>query len=154
MEAARRAALTAPGQIHLRSDLIRKRLWNAAPGEPLPAAAYDPAEVAQTYNEMFATARRVLAAGWPVILDATFLDPMRRREAEALAAVAGVPFEGLVAGAPPEVLRGRLAGRTGDASDANLAVLERQIASGPGSVSWRRFPARERLALRPPPRAG
>ncbi len=138
VEAARRAALTAPGAIHLRSDLIRKRLWNAGPRDPLPAEAYGFAQDERTYREMFATARRVLAAGWTVILDATFLNPDRRGEAEALAAEARVPFEGLWLEAPPEVLRARLAARRGDASDADLAVLERQLARGAGTVTWAR----------------
>jgi aminoglycoside phosphotransferase family enzyme/predicted kinase len=138
-EAARLAAREAPGAVILRSDLIRKRLWNGAPLERLPAAAYAPAEDERVHREMFNIARRVLAAGWPVILDATFLDPARRTEVEALAAGLGVPFEGLWLDVPPEVLRARVAARTGDASDADLDVLERQLARGPGRVTWRRL---------------
>jgi hypothetical protein len=138
VEARRRAAPGAPGQVHLRSDLIRKRLWNAGPRERLPAEAYGPEEDERTYSEMFAIARRVIAAGWPAVLDATFLDADHRRRAEALAADAGVPFEGVWLEAPPEVLRARIAQRTGDASDADLAVLERQLARGAGPVTWRK----------------
>ncbi len=133
MEAKRRAALGAPGAVHLRSDLIRKRLWNASAREPLPAEAYAAAEDERTYGEMFAIARRTLAAGWPAILDATCLEADQRRRAAALAAEAGVPFEGVWLEAPPEVLRARIVARTRDASDADLAVLERQLAPGAGA---------------------
>jgi len=138
-EAARLAARAAPGAVILRSDLIRKRLWNVAPLERLPAAAYAPDEDARVHREMFAIAARVLAAGWPVILDATFLDPARRNEAEALAASLDVPFDGVWLDAPPDVLRARVAARTGDASDAGLEVLERQLAGDVGPVTWRRL---------------
>jgi aminoglycoside phosphotransferase family enzyme/predicted kinase len=138
VEAARRAAATAPGALHLRTDLIRKRLWNAGPRDPLPDEAYGPAEDERTHRELFDIARRALFAGWPVILDATFLDPARRTPAEALAAEAGVPFEGVWMEAPPEVLRDRLAKRRDDASDADVAVLERQLAHGAGTVTWQR----------------
>jgi len=136
-EAARLAAREAPGAVILRSDLVRKRLWNVAPLERLPATAYAPAEDEPVHREMFAIAARVLAAGWPVILDATFLDPARRTEAEALAAGRGVPFDGVWMDVPPDILRARVVARTDDASDAGLEVLERQLARDPGPVTWR-----------------
>jgi aminoglycoside phosphotransferase family enzyme/predicted kinase len=135
--AARLAAETPPGALVLRTDLVRKRLWNAQPSQRLPTAAYVPAEDEKVHAEIFAIAERVLKAGWPVILDAVFLDPERRAQAEAVAARCGVAFEGVWLEAPPEVLRARIAARTGDASDADLAVLERQLARDAGPVTWR-----------------
>jgi predicted kinase len=78
----------------------------------------------------------VLAAGTSVVLDATFLDPARRAAAEALALQAGVPFHGAWLAGDPEQLRARLAQRAGDASDADAAVLERQMARPAGTIDW------------------
>ena len=58
--------------------------------------------------------------------------------AEALAAHAGVPFEGVWLHAEPDTLRSRVAGRQGDASDADLGVLESQLALDPGEIGWTR----------------
>ncbi|MGA2951220.1 MAG: AAA family ATPase [Caulobacteraceae bacterium] len=135
--AARLAAETPPGAVVLRTDLVRKRLWNVRPLERLPAAAYVPEQDEKVHAELFAIAGRALTGGWPVIIDAVFLDPARRAQAEAVATRCGVPFEGVWLEAPPEVLRARVAARSGDASDADLAVLERQLARDAGPVTWR-----------------
>jgi len=127
----------APGAVILRSDEVRKRLWNVGSLDPLPPEAYAPTEDGRVYGEIFAAAALVLAAGCPVVLDATFLDPARRVEAEAIAARAGVPFDGLWLKGEPSELRARLAARAGDASDADLAVLERQLARDAVPVTWR-----------------
>jgi aminoglycoside phosphotransferase family enzyme/predicted kinase len=127
-----------PGAVVLRSDEIRKRLWGRAPLQRLPAEAYARDESLRVYGSMFDAARACLAAGRAVVLDAAFLDPAERARAEALAQAAGVAFEGVWMEAPPEVLRARVAARTGDASDADAAVLERQLGLDVGTVTWRR----------------
>lgn len=119
----------APGAVVLRSDEVRKRLWGAAPLERLPPAAYAQPEAERVYGRMFDEARRALAAGRAVLLDAAFLRQDERAAAAALARQAGVPFAGEWLVASPEVLRARVAARTGDASDAGPDVLERQLAS-------------------------
>ncbi len=63
--------------------------------------------------------------------------PRSADAAEALAREAGVEFEGLWLEAAPDVLRARVAARTGDASDADVAVLERQLGYDVGEVRWR-----------------
>jgi predicted kinase len=73
-----------------------------------------------------------------VVLDAAFLKPAERAAAEALAVKAGASFEGIWLDADPEALRARIAGRTGDASDADVAVLEAQLARDPGAIAWAR----------------
>lgn len=127
-----------PGAVVLRSDEIRKRLWGRPVLERLPKAAYAPEESQRVYGAMFDAARACLRAGRAVVLDAAFLDPAERRGAEALADEAGVPFEGLWMEAEPDVLRARVAARTGDASDADVEVLERQLVRDLGAVTWRR----------------
>ncbi len=80
-----------------------------------------------------------------------------RAAIEAAAAAAGVPFHGFWLRAPLDVLRARVAARTGDASDATVAVLEAAAARDPGPVSWRVLDAAAdplpaaRALLSPPP---
>jgi predicted kinase len=82
----------------------------------------------RTYAQLQARARALLAAGWPVILDAAFLRRDERAAARALADELRVPFAILDCRAPPGVLRERLLARRGDASEAGVAVLERLAA--------------------------
>jgi predicted kinase len=78
-----------------------------------------------------------------VVLDATFTEPALRARAETLAADCGVPFKGAWLEAPLDVLEARVAGRTGDASDATLEVLHDQIARHGGeAVSWPKVDAK------------
>lgn len=127
-----------PGAVVLRSDEIRKRLWGRAPLEKLPPEAYAPGQSERVYGELIASARDTLGAGRAVVLDAAFLRPEERAQAESLAREAGVDFQGLWLEAAPDVLRARVAARTGDASDADVAVLERQLAFDIGEVGWER----------------
>ena len=71
-----------------------------------------------------------------MVLDAVFLKPEERARAEALAQSADVAFQGVWLEAPPEVLRARVAARVNDASDADVAVLETQLARDPGDIAW------------------
>jgi hypothetical protein len=129
----------APGALHLRSDEIRKRRAGVPPEQPLPPSAYAPEESAAVHAEMFAAARTAIAAGHSVVLDAVFLDPAMRAGAEA--ASGGAPFTGIWLEAPVEVLRARVAGRRGDASDATVAVMERATSADPGALNWARLDA-------------
>jgi aminoglycoside phosphotransferase family enzyme/predicted kinase len=132
----------APGAVILRSDEIRKRLAGLAPTEHAPAEAYSPAFDARVFEEMFGLAARLLGAGRTVLLDATFLRPELRARAETVARAADAAFDGLWLEAPAETLRARVAARSGDASDADVAVLEAQLGRDPGAMSWTRLDAR------------
>jgi aminoglycoside phosphotransferase family enzyme/predicted kinase len=129
----------APGAVVLRTDEIRKRLHGAAPLERLPRAAYAPQVSTQVYGEMFDLARRALAAGRAVILDAVFLRSEERQTARTIAASLGVAFDGVWLEADPEQLRQRLASRSGDASDADIRVMEDQLKRDAGPIDWRRL---------------
>jgi hypothetical protein len=83
----------------------------------------------------------MLLAGRAVLLDATFIDAGLRGRAEQLAKDCGVPFLGAWLEAPAEVLEARVAARTGDASDATVAVLHEQLARDTGEISWDRIDA-------------
>ncbi len=131
----------SPGAVILRTDEVRKRLLNVAPTTTVGAANYAPEPYARTYDEMFANARALLAAGRSVVLDASFIDVTLRQRAEALAREAGVAFHSAWLEAPADVLQARVAGRSGDASDATVAVLQEQLARDPGPLEWSRVDA-------------
>ena len=124
----------APGAVVLRSDEVRKRLWGRGPLERLPPEGYAEAEGARTYAALFDAARRMLAAGRSVVLDAVFLRPGERGAAAALAREAGVAFSGQWLTAPASVLHARVSARRDDASDADAAVLEGQLGRGRGPL--------------------
>jgi len=123
-----------PGAVHLRSDVIRKQLFGVAETERLPNSAYDAAASAAVYERMYRDARTVLAAGWPVIVDAVHQRRHERATAAALAAEAGVPFAGLWLSAPLARLTARVEARRGDASDADARVVAMQAARETGDV--------------------
>lgn len=127
----------APGAVVLRTDEVRKRLAGVGPLDRLPTEAYAPAFTATVYEAVFDAARRVLKAGWPVVLDASFLDEDLRRRAEALAESNGVPFDGVWLQAPAEVLQARVSGRSADASDATVETIALQQARNLGRIDWR-----------------
>jgi aminoglycoside phosphotransferase family enzyme/predicted kinase len=131
-----------PGAVILRSDEIRKRLWGRSPTELLPPEAYAEGQSERVYGAMIREAGLVLAAKRPVILDAVFLKPAERAAAEQAAKAAGVAFEGVWLDVPAEVMRQRLAARTGDASDADVRVLEQQLQRDPGEIGWKRIQIR------------
>ncbi|NKE65698.1 AAA family ATPase [Ramlibacter sp. RBP-2] len=120
--------LERTGAIRIRSDVERKRLAGLAMLEDSRAHGlhlYTADATRRTYAQLEARARALLAAGWPVILDAAFLRRDERAAARALAEELRVPFAILDCQAPPGVLRERLLARRGDASEAGVAVLER-----------------------------
>jgi predicted kinase len=125
-----------PGAVILRSDEIRKRLWGRKPAEALPPEAYAEGQSERVYGVMLREAGLVLMAERPAILDAVFLKPAERAAAQAAAEAAGVTFEGVWLQASPDVMADRISGRSGDASDADVRVLEQQLRRDPGPMDW------------------
>lgn len=128
-----------PGARVIRSDATRKRLAGVAPETRLPAGDYSAASSRQTYAAVYAEARQVLAAGRPVIADAVFAQPEERAAIAAVAAAAGVPFQGLWLDAAPDLLQKRVGKRVGNASDATAEVVRKQLAYDLGWVDWPRL---------------
>mgnify|MGYP005751348155 CR=1 FL=1 len=126
----------APGAVVISSDVTRKRLWGVAPETRLPPEAYGEDVSDAVRARMMHDGARALAAGHPVILDATFLRPSWRDAAAALSARADVAFAPVWLEAPDDTLRARIAGRTGDPSDATVTVLERQMETGEPPIDW------------------
>jgi aminoglycoside phosphotransferase family enzyme/predicted kinase len=119
--------LEQDGAIRLRSDVERKRLYGLGMQDNSRARGldlYSADATARTYGRLFGMARIALQAGYPVILDAAFLRRTERDQAQFLACGLGVPYSIAHCEAPLPVLRQRLLTRRGDASEADLAVLE------------------------------
>jgi hypothetical protein len=122
--------------IRVRSDVERKRLAGLGPRDVTVSerrdAMYSRDAGERTYTHLAEVAAVVLAARYPVIVDATFLERARRARFAALAAQLGVPIVILVVSASGDVLRARVAARAqaaSDPSEADLAVLDRQLAA-------------------------
>jgi len=129
----------APGALVLRSDELRKRLYGKAPEERLPAEAYT-AEVSRAvYAKLVRLAAETIAAGHAAVADAVFLFAEERSAIEAARGPA--PFLGLWLEAPVPVLEARIAARTRDASDADIAVLRAALGRDPGPIAWQRLDA-------------
>ena len=121
------------GAIRLRSDVERKRLFTLeGPTSEFPhEQMYSADAVAKVYNRLHELAALILGSGESVVVDATFLRHAERQRFRNLAANCNVPFEILAFDATHDELRRRIEQRQNsgiDASEANLAVLEKQLA--------------------------
>jgi aminoglycoside phosphotransferase family enzyme/predicted kinase len=125
-----------PGAVILRSDVERKALFGVAETSPLPPAAYAEATTERVYAVLLEKAERILAAGYTAIIDAVSARPAQRAALEALAARAGVPFRGFWLSAPAAMMVARVSARHGDASDADQAVVRRQLGYDLGELRW------------------
>jgi hypothetical protein len=125
-----------PGARVLRSDVIRKRLFGVDARQHLPPAAYAEEVTERVYRQVREEAAAVLAAGFSAIADAVHARPAERAAIAAAARAAGAPFVGLWLDAPADVLACRVGGRRGDASDATVEVLRRQLGYDLGAIDW------------------
>lgn len=125
--------LEQQGAIRLRADVERKRLFGIGMLDNSRNAGldiYTAAAGRRTYARLLSRAAFALRAGYPVILDAAHLHRHQRDAAHALARRLGAAFTIASCEAPMDVLRERVRGRQGDASEADLAVLE--VLAGAG----------------------
>jgi aminoglycoside phosphotransferase family enzyme/predicted kinase len=116
----------------LRSDVIRKELAGMTAEAPAPASyesgLYTPDATARTYAEIVSRAEHALAHGETVVLDASWADARHRRAAAAVAARSTSDLVQLECTAPPALAGARIAGRRGDASDADVEIAGRMAA--------------------------
>jgi aminoglycoside phosphotransferase family enzyme/predicted kinase len=131
----------APGALVLRSDVIRKRLFGVAPEDPLGPEGYANGVSAKVYATIQDRAAAALAAGHSVIADAVFAREGERNALEGIARAAGVTMTGLWLEAPERVMADRVTARSGDASDADAAVVRSQLGYDTGLIRWHRIDA-------------
>jgi predicted kinase len=121
------------GAVRVRSDVERKRLQSTSPDSEESAASrglYAPDQIRRVYQEILIPhAETIVSAGFPAIIDATFLRREQRNEFRRLASRLQVPLTIVDVTARLETLHRRLATRADaarDPSDADVAVLELQ----------------------------
>ena len=132
---------SAPGAVVLRTDVIRKAMLGVPEDKRLDDRAYDAATNRGVYGRMRDLAAGILRAGHSVIADAVFGDDAERGKLETVACETSVEFQGLWLTAPRSLLEQRLAARVGDASDADVVVLAKQLASISEPTNWTRLDA-------------
>ena len=122
------------GTLRLRSDVERKRLCGlpalARSASAVDCGLYDEDMTRTTYRQLVQSAREVLAAGFPVLIDAACLQRWQREMFSELAAQLNVPWCIISCRADDATLRRRIVAREqsgGDASEADLAVLDHQL---------------------------
>lgn len=117
------------GAVHIRSDAVRKHLFNTPLDEEGDAAIYNPVATRHTYATLKDLAMATANGGMPVILDATYLRAEHRRALALAADSKGLPLRFIHCGAPEALLRHRLSHRKEDISDACPEIVKRQISN-------------------------
>ena len=125
------AALERLKAIRIRSDVERKRLFGMNPLDNSRARAgesiYNADATRRTYDRLHELARKLLDAGFPVIVDAAFLKQDERAQFHALALSLSVPFVIASMQASTAMLSTRIMRRrnaANDASEADLNILQ------------------------------
>jgi len=125
-------ALERLGAIRIRSDVERKRMFGLPPladsKAQLDMDIYSEDATRRSYARLAELARVIVAAGFPVIVDAAFVLLAEREIFRALAKELGVPF--VIASVQTEaaLLEKRLAIRSrqrSDASEADISVVQK-----------------------------
>lgn len=113
-----------PGAMHVRSDVVRKRLAGLHPEASLPAEAYTEEAREKVYGACAEAVGRVLGR-WPVIWDVALAG-----EAVPVSRLEGFSLR-IWLDAPDEILAERIGGRRDDASDATVEVMRKQRRAAP-----------------------
>lgn len=130
-----------PGARIIESDRVRKALFGVPPETRLGPEAYAPEVSEKVYRALPERARPLLAAGGSVVVGAVFDRADHRALIEDAPPRADIPFTGVWLSTDVEILQRRIAARHGGASDATLAVLERQLERDTGETGWQRLDA-------------
>ncbi len=125
-----------PGAFHLRTDVERKIMHGVALTHKLPPEAYTPESRDEVYRRVFRKAEVALDSGCSVIVDAVFPEPGQRTQLRALASRTHARFKGLWLYADENLLRERLTKRGADASDADVAIIDKQLKTIEPPEDW------------------
>lgn len=114
--------------VRVRSDVERKRLAGLNSLERGPASIYTAEFSRATYSRCIELSRQILKAGFPVVIDATFLKRWQRELVYRLGNELSLPVRIARFEAEKSELISRVMNRKGDASDATSEVVVRQLA--------------------------
>ncbi len=122
------------GAVCVRSDVERKRLHglkaDEASGSQIGGGIYTAEATEATYQRLLQLAAGIARAGFPAVVDATFLKRAQRHRFAVTVSELKLPFLILDMRVNETQLRERLTQRLkqgADASEANLEVLEQQL---------------------------
>jgi len=125
-----------PGAVILRSDVLRKQLFEVGETDRLPERAYQPEITRQIYQILVQRASRILAQGHSVVVDAVFAQGSERDAIRAAAVKLNVPLVGLFLVTDLATRQSRVGRRQRDASDATPEIAGLQEKYDIGAVDW------------------
>ena len=128
--------LPQPGAVVLRSDVLRKQLFQVSEMDRLPESAYRSEITEQIYEILVQRAARVLAQGHSVVADAVFAREAERAAAQDAARKHNIRFVGLFLVADLATRLSRVGRRARDASDATPDVAGLQENYKIGAIDW------------------
>ena len=131
----------ASGAVLLRTDELRKALFDVGPLHRLPDSAYTRQVTETVYQRQRELAEAALLGGYSVIVDGVFAHAEEREAVEGVASLAGVPFQGFWLAADRQVLLSRVEARRNDASDAKSEVVRAQFTYDLGQMTWTQIDA-------------
>ena len=115
--------------IRIRSDVERKRLFGLQAHERSSSVVvvdiYSAEATQSVYQHLLTLARGILQCGFSVIVDAAFLKQQEREQFQRLAEELALPFAILAISVDDNLQRQRLNQRQNDASEADVAVLDK-----------------------------
>lgn len=124
------------GAVRLRTDIERKRHFGIKPHQKssieLKEQLYNDQTTQTIYKKLASLAEVGLRSGYTMIVDGTFLRREQRQLFRQLSQRLKVPFSILTCQAQESTLRQRIVTRAAhdkDASEADLAVLDKQLSS-------------------------
>lgn len=125
-----RKLVAQTGAIQLRSDIERKRLFDLNPGDSSRDKGidiYTDSASLQTFSRLKELSQTIIEAGYPVIVDATFIKSDLREAFRIVAEKRNIPFSIVYTTSSSLAVRERLSARKGDASEAGYIQYQDQM---------------------------
>ena len=125
-----------PGAVVLRTDVLRKQLFQVNETDRLPESAYQPEITGQIYEILVQRALRILVQGHSVVVDAVFAHESERAAIHDAACKLNIRFVGLFLQTDLATRLNRVGRRQRDASDATPEIAGHQEKYNIGAVDW------------------
>jgi predicted kinase len=128
--------LPRPGAVVLRSDVLRKQLFNVNETDRLPESAYRPESTVQVYEILAQRAMWILSQRHSVVADAVFAEQAEREAIFEAARRLKVRFTGFFLRTDLATRLNRVGRREKDASDATAEIAGLQESYNIGALDW------------------